>query len=99
MPPRIINLPSAFDELPRVTLPPYTPRQSTMDLFDSEPDALWKACNLWLEWSLHPPEEPYDFEQLSEALQLWAVAHGLGYAELSPGFVALIKNKGVRRVL
>jgi excisionase family DNA binding protein len=44
--------------------------------------ALWAACNAWLDYLHNPPDDPpeydYDFDYLTEALQLWASLHGLG---------------------
>jgi hypothetical protein len=61
---------------------PYQPDQETMDRFKSDPKTVWDACRLWLDYLQNPPADPpeydFDFDNLTDALQLWASLNGLG---------------------
>jgi excisionase family DNA binding protein len=79
-----LKLPSGLGDV-QASVAEFCPDQTTMERFDREPLVLCDACNAWLEAVQHPPTEPpecdYEFDQLTEALQLWASLHGLGDGE------------------
>jgi excisionase family DNA binding protein len=64
------------------SVPEFRPDPTTMERLDTDPMTLWRACDQWWELVLHPPTDPpefdHEFNQLTEALQLWASLHGLG---------------------
>jgi excisionase family DNA binding protein len=77
-------LPDGFADIGPITSPEFMPNQSTMDRFEADPWELRRACDQWLRIVFKPPahmtEEPCydDFDQLTQALQLWALRHGFG---------------------
>jgi hypothetical protein len=77
-----IILPDGFADINPIPDSEFAPKQSTMDRFADRYE-LQLACDQWLRIVFEPPafmaEEPYpDFDDLTQALMLWASLHELG---------------------
>jgi excisionase family DNA binding protein len=101
-----MRLPVRLGDIDPITLPEFMPDDRTMTLFKQDRDALWRACNRWIETIRHPPVEWTDefdceFAQLTRTLQLWASLHGLGDSTVLSGkdlgqalaFIDLIRDR------
>jgi hypothetical protein len=77
-----ITLPDGFADINPIPDSEFAPKQSTMDRFADRYE-LQLACDKWLRIVFEPPafmaEEPYpDFDDLTQALMLWASLQELG---------------------